>query len=372
MIVAKRFIEKFEEYCPLWLAEPNDPVGLHIGTLDKPIQKVMMTLDVRPEVVEEAIEKKVDLIIAKHPPIFRPIKRLTTEDPQNKMYLDLVQHNIAVYAAHTNMDIINDGLNDWFCDMLGIEAEDYLVQTHEIALKKLAVYIPVPQAKSLREALGKVGAGQQGNYKNTSYSLIGTGRFTPQEGAHPAIGAVGEEETVQESRIEVVFPETLADKVLAAMFEVHPYEEPVYDLFTLDNSKMTYGIGRVGFLKTPMTLDDFAKKAKQAFQLDGLRIVRSKEKDQLIHKVAICGGSGEKFYSQALKQKADVYITGDITYHTAHDMQANGLAAIDPGHTIERECIPRFIQKFEEWKVEENWEVDFIASETSTNPFEYK
>ena len=114
-IKAQDFIKKFESYCPQWLAEEGDPVGLHIGTLDKPIQRVMMTLDVRPEVVAEAIEKKIDLLIAKHPPIFRPVKRLITDSPQEKMYADLLKHDIAVYAAHTNMDIIEDGLNDWFC-----------------------------------------------------------------------------------------------------------------------------------------------------------------------------------------------------------------------------------------------------------------
>ncbi|MCZ1224180.1 Nif3-like dinuclear metal center hexameric protein, partial [Enterococcus faecium] len=109
-ISGRTFIQKFESYCPQWLAEEGDPVGLHIGTLDKPIQRVMMTLDVRPEVVEEAIKKKIDLLIAKHPPIFRPVKRLVTDQPQEKMYADLLKHDIAVYAAHTNMDIIWDGL----------------------------------------------------------------------------------------------------------------------------------------------------------------------------------------------------------------------------------------------------------------------
>ena len=64
-------------------------------------------------------------------------------------------------------------------------------------------------------------------------------------------------------------------------------------------------------------------------------------------RIAICGGSGEKFYPQAIAQRADVYITGDIYYHTAHDMQSAGLIAIDPGHYIESLCKQRFIEKFE-------------------------
>ena len=109
-------------------------------------QRVMMTLDVRPEVVAEAIEKQVDFIVAKHPPIFRSIRRLRADDPQQKMYMDLIKHNISVYAAHTNMDIIHDGLNDWFCEMLGIEETTYLVPTHTIKMKKLAVLFQLSKA----------------------------------------------------------------------------------------------------------------------------------------------------------------------------------------------------------------------------------
>jgi dinuclear metal center YbgI/SA1388 family protein len=371
-MLAKDFIRRFETYCPQWLAEEGDPVGLHIGTLDNEIQRVMMTLDVRPEVVAEAIEKKIDLIVAKHPPIFRSIKRLRADDPQQKMYMDLVKHDISVYAAHTNMDIIPDGLNDWFCEMLGIEQTEFLVPTHTVNMKKLAVFVPVPQAQAMREALGKAGAGQQGNYFNTSYSLIGTGRFTPNESAKPTIGEKGKEEAVQEAKIEVIFPETITENVIEAMYAVHPYEEPAYDLYSLDNLAQHYGIGRVGQLPAPTLLTDFIERVKDVFELDGLRVVEPLEKRNKVQRIAICGGSGEKFYQAAVQAQADVYITGDISYHTAHDMQAKGLTAIDPGHNIERECIPRFIKKFNEWKVEENWQVTFVPSETSTNPFQYK
>ncbi|MBF0015102.1 Nif3-like dinuclear metal center hexameric protein [Enterococcus casseliflavus] len=372
MISGQEFIKRFEAYCPLWLAEEGDPVGLHVGTLNKPLERVMMTLDVRPEVVAEAIEKKIDLIIAKHPPIFRPLNRLLTDDPQQKMLMDLVKHDIAVYAAHTNMDIIEDGLNDWFCELLEVEPDTYLKQTHQVKMKKLAVFTPVESAPALRKALGKAGAGQQGNYQNTSYSLIGTGRFTPQQAAHPAIGEIGKEEQVQEAKIEVIFPETIENKVLSAMIAAHPYEEPAHDLYALDNLPKTYGIGRVGNLAEPLSLDQFVERVKERFGLTALRLVSFPGAPEKIQRIAICGGSGQSFYSDALRHQADVYITGDISYHFAHDMQANGLIGIDPGHNIEKECIPRFIEKFNQWKAEENWAVTFVPSTTSTNPFDYR
>lgn len=372
-INGKEFIRRFEEYCPLWMAEEGDPVGLHIGTLDKPIQKIMMTLDVRPEVVAEAKAKNIDLIVAKHPPIFRPIKRLTSDDPQNAMYMELVKNDIAVYAAHTNMDIIWDGLNDWFCEMLEVEVSGYLTRTHVEKLKKLVVYVPEENAEALRQALGDAGAGQQGNYHHTSFTSTGAGRFTPTSDARPAIGKANQPEVVAEARIEVLYREFQEQKILEAMFAHHPYEEPAYDLVSLDNTPVTYGLGRVGSLAEAQPLDEFVAKVKSVFELEGLRLVQPVNAgNPLVQKIAICGGSGAGFYPDALAKGADVYLTGDVSYHTAHDMQAHGLTVIDPGHNIERVCIPRFVEKMNAWKKELNWDVEIIPSTTNTNPFQYK
>lgn len=369
MVYGRDVIQRFEDFCPLWLAEEGDPVGLHIGTLDREIKKIMVTLDVRPTVVQEAIEKKVDLIIAKHPPIFRPIKRLTPDTPQNAMYLDLVKHDIAVYAAHTNMDIIDGGLNDWFCEALDVKVDHYLRKTHEVALKKLVVFTPVEAAEAMRQALGDAGAGTIGAYHHASFSTKGDGRFTPTIHANPTIGEANQAEIVEEERIEVVYPENIEAKLLKAMYQTHPYEEPAYDLLSLDNQSKTYGLGRVGNLAEPMALPDFIEKVKVAFDLTDVRLIEADDSPRMIQRVAICGGSGEKFYLDALRQKADVYLTGDVYYHTAHDMQAAGLTVIDPGHHIEKLCVPKFVDLINTWKQELNWGVEVIASETNTNPF---
>ncbi|MCA5013379.1 MULTISPECIES: Nif3-like dinuclear metal center hexameric protein [unclassified Enterococcus] len=367
----KEFIEHFEAYCPQWLAEPGDPVGLHIGTLNKEVNRIMVTLDVRPEVVAEAVEKQVDLIIAKHPPIFRAVKRLDTDDPQTKMYADLLKHDIAVFAAHTNMDIIDNGLNDWFCELLEIENTTYLTKTHTVGYKKLAVFVPVEAAPQMRQALGQVGAGSQGDYQNTSYSLIGTGRFTPLEGADPTIGRIGQEEAVQEAKIEVIFPETIQADVIEAMLKAHPYEEPAYDVYTIENMTKEFGLGRVGELPKAMIFSEFVEKVKHVFDLEGLRIVCADE-EQMIQRVAICGGSGEKFFRDAIKKQADVYITGDVYYHTGHDMLTEELAVIDPGHYIEQLCKPKLVELFNQWKKAYNWDVTFIESQVDTNPFQFR
>jgi dinuclear metal center YbgI/SA1388 family protein len=262
---AQTLIDQFEEYCPLFLAEENDPVGLHLGTLQKDIKRVMVTLDVRCEVVKEAINNKIDLLIAKHPLIFHATKRLDTDNPQHKMYADLLKNDIAVYVAHTNIDIVKPGLNDWFMEMLNLTNEDFLKKTHEI-------------------------------------------------------------------------------------------------------NGISYGIGRVGELPEAISLIKFAEKVKEVFSLDHLRLI-TKTPNIPVKKIAICGGSGEKFYKEALRQNVDVYITGDIYYHTAHDMIAGHLHAVDPGHHIEVIFISRLVKMFNRWKKNNHWDIEIIASQENTNPF---
>ncbi|MCI1904084.1 MAG: Nif3-like dinuclear metal center hexameric protein [Enterococcaceae bacterium] len=370
MIEARTFIEQLNLFCPPYLGEEGDPNGLHLGTLDKKIGRVMMTLDVRPEVVAEAIEKKVDLLIAKHPPIFRPIERLTTNDPQIKMYADLLKHDIAVFACHTNMDIMEPGLNDWLAEKLGVQVDDFLAETHRFPYQKLAVFVPAPNADHIREVLQQAGAGRLGDYTGASFSAEGTGRFRPEKGAHPAIGKIGKLEEVIEEKVEVVFPKTLASEIVEAMLAAHPYEEPAYDLYDLSAPEKVYGIGRVGMLKKALPLERFVAQVKEAFRLDGLRLI-AEDPQKMIQRVAICGGSGGKLYPEAVLKGADVYITGDVYYHTGHDMLAHHLPVIDPGHYIEELCKEKFVEEFEKWKQKYAWDCEFMISETNTNPFRF-
>ena len=368
---ATDFIARFEQFCPPELVMPDDPVGLQIGSLDKDVQKILVSLDVRPEVVAEAIEKKIDLIIVKHPPIFRKIGSITDTSPQTQMYIDLIKHDVAVYCAHTNMDIIHNGLNDWFCEALGLDVVDYMEQTHTFYALKMQIYLPAESVTAFREALKKSGIGTIGDYTGCSFAGQGSGYFTPTDLAHPFVGSLGKEEATPEVKLEFNFwPEQTAD-VLKIIRDVHPYEEPVYDYFTDLSCPKTFGIGRMANLKEVMTLTDFTALVKKTFDLDGVRLI-SHEPNKLVKKIAICGGSAAKFYPSALKKNADCYITGDVDYHTGHDMIADGLSVIDAGHTIEKLCIPKLSALFETWKAENNWEVDIVPSEVNTNPFTYK
>lgn len=372
MVKVKDFIQRFEQFAPRYLAENGDPIGMQLGSTEQTIHRVLVTLDVRPEVVKEAIAKKIDFIFAHHPAVFRPAKNLVTDDPQNAMYAELLRHHIAVYAAHTNLDSANGGMNDWLAEQLQLQNVQILQPNYRRQIMKLATYVPQANAATMRQALAAAGAGQLGDYTAASFSYAGTGRFTPGTGAQPFIGQIDQAEAVAETKVEVVFPEDLTNKVLAAMFSVHPYEEPAYDLFHLDNKTgEQFGIGCVGEPQQQMTIREFAEFTRAAFDLHGLRLVTQKP-DELVQRVAILGGDGGKFYPAVLQQHANVFVTGDVYYHTAHDMLAAGLSAIDPGHHVESIVKAKAVPLFEQWAQAADWhDVTFMASTLSTDPFTF-
>ncbi|WP_010053739.1 Nif3-like dinuclear metal center hexameric protein [Carnobacterium maltaromaticum] len=370
-ILGNEFIQKFEEFAPKSLAENGDPVGLQIGTLNKTIKRILVTLDVRPEVVAEAIEQNVDLIFAHHPPIFRGAKNLVIDNPQNKMYAELLKHDIAVYAAHTNLDVATNGLNDWLGQAIGLDNTEIMSISKQESYKKMAAYVPKSHKKQVREALTAAGAGKIGpNYAQCSYTLDGVGRFTPINNALPAIGELNQAEEVNEAKVEVIFPQRLTESVERALFSSHPYEEPAYDLYTIENFVDSYGFGRVGNLAEPITVLDFATKLKTIFSVSGLRVVTATP-EKMIQRVAICGGSAGDYYLDAKKHGADVYITGDVYYHTAHDMLASGMTVIDPGHHIESICIAELADLFTEWSQTNHWDIEIVQSTLNTDPFTF-
>lgn len=368
------FVKKFEQEVPTWLAMDKDPIGLHVGDLRRTVKKIMVTLDVRPEVVEEAIKENVDFILAHHPPIYRPIARLDLSDAQNQMYAQLIKHDITVYAAHTNLDNANNGMNDWLAEMLQLEDVEIMDVTKTIHLKRLNVYVPYTHVEQVRHAMTNAGAGHITNdYRDCSYSVSGVGRFTPVQSAQPTIGEVGKPEEVAEERIEVIVKDSDLKNVIQAMIQAHPYEEPVFETYTIDQLQPEqFGLGRIGNLANEMDLSVFIEHVKQTFQVEGVRVVAPQNQtDKKVKRVALCGGDAGKYYPKAIQKGADVYITGDVYYHTAHDMQADGLTVIDPGHHIEEICIPKLHEMLASWSGELDWDVEIITSKIDTNPFKF-
>lgn len=362
-------IQVFERFAPKSLAMEGDKIGLQIGTLQKPIKKIMVTLDVLEEVVDEAIKEQVDLIIAHHPVIYNPLKTVITDNPAGRIVAKCLKHDITVYAAHTNLDVAIGGINDLLAEALGLENTELLVPTYEDSLKKLAVYVPEDHAEELRNALGNAGVGSIGNYSYCTFNSSGTGTFLPNDGANPFIGENGKLERVPEIKIESIFPASIQNKVISALLKVHPYEEPAYDVYPLDNKGQSLGLGRIGLLKNEMTLKEFAEHVKSSLDVSAVRVVGNL--DATVLKVAVLGGDGNKFWSKAKFKGADVYVTGDIYYHVAHDAMMEGLNMVDPGHNVEKvmkQGVERYLQAF---IAEKKYDTAVITSQIHTDPFQF-
>ncbi len=364
-------IQIFEQFSPKHLAVEGDRerIGLQVGTLNKPVKKIMVVLDVLENVVDEAISHDVDLIIAHHPPIFRPLKTVQTDTPSGRIIEKCILHNIAIYAAHTNLDVAVGGVNDMLADALGLTNVELLAPTYEEKLKKLAVYVPPESADKVRAALGSAGAGYIGNYSHCTYNTPGTGTFLPHQGTNPHIGEVGKLEVVDEIKIETVFPSGIQKKVITAMLNAHPYEEVAFDIYPLENDGNVLGLGRVGYLEQEMTLEQFALHVKNKLEVDGLRVVGSLS--DKVKKVAVLGGDGNKYVSHAKRAGADVYITGDMYYHVAHDAMMMGLNIVDPGHNVEKVMKKGVANMLKERFKEKKFEVTVITSELNTDPFQF-
>ncbi len=362
-------IQYLEEWMPKYLAMEDDRIGLQVGSLQKPVKKVMITLDVLENVVDEAIEKEVDLIVAHHPVIYRPLKNLRTDLPTGRLFEKLLKHDISVYVAHTNFDSAEGGMNDLMAQRLELIDLDVVIPIFTDELRKIVVFVPETHYEPMLKALGDAGAGWIGNYSHCTFSTPGVGTFIPQEGSDPFIGSHGKLEKVNEIRIETIIPKVLLKKAITTMLKAHPYEEVAYDVYPVEQTGKTFGIGRVGRLAQPMALRDLAQIVKESFSLQGLRFIGDENK--IIKKVAVVGGSGRDFIHQAAFKGADCLVTGDINYHDGHEAMILGMAILDGGHHMEH-IMKQAVAEYLHNKLSQTGsDTEVLVSSASTDPFQF-
>jgi dinuclear metal center YbgI/SA1388 family protein len=330
MIRVSDIVQWMEEWAPPSFAMEWDRIGLQVGNPDERIETVLATLDINEQVVQEAIHKGAKMIVAHHPLIFQPLKELRLDTEKGKVLQLLLQHNIAVYAAHTNLDIADGGVNDCLAERLQLRETQILSRQGNEELLKFVVFVPKSHVDEVRAAICQAGAGWIGRYSHCTFSTDGHGTFMPMEGTNPFIGKQGILETVQEVRLETIVPRRIQAKVVEACRKAHPYEEVAYDLYPLEVKGKAYGIGRIGMLEHPMTLSEFAAWTKERLASKHVRFVG--EPTRQITRVAVLGGSGIDWAKDAKTMGADVLVTGDVKYHEAQDAHALGIAVVDAGH----------------------------------------
>lgn len=317
-----------ETIAPLSYQESYDNSGLIIGNKAMEATGALFTLDVTEAIVDEAIALGYNLIIAHHPLIFKPIKSINGRNETDRCIIKAIKHDIAIYAAHTNLDNAPQGVNAMICEKLGLSRTKILDPAGEM-LRKIAVFVPLEHAEKVRNAMFEAGAGRLGDYNSCSFNTPGQGTFKAGNSANPFVGSIGELHTENELRVEAICEKQDLSRIIHAMVQSHPYEEVAYDVYPLVNKNPYVGSGMTGEMGEPMDEMEFLHLVKRTFGPGCLK--HSPLTGKKICKVAVCGGSGNFLISNALAAGADAFITGEIKYHD-YFMAEGKILLIEAGH----------------------------------------
>ncbi len=363
MVKIKDITNYLESIAPRSLQESYDNAGLITGNGNEEVKGILCTLDCIESIVDEAIQKKCNLIVAHHPIVFRGLKQLNGKNYVERTVIKAIKNDIAIYAIHTNLDNVMNGVNAKFASLIGLQDIKILAPKANTLLK-LETFIPVEQTEEVLDAIHSAGAGNIGNYSECSFRILGTGSFKPNEDANPLVGTKNQKELVQENKVEIIFPEYAKGNVLGALNQAHPYDEVAYYLTKLENKNNQIGSGMIGTLKDALEPEAFLKYLKEKLKLDLIKFTPVQKE---IKCVALCGGSGSFLLKAAIAQGADAYISADFKYHEYFDAEQKVMIA-DIGHyeseVATKELLDAFIsEKFPN--------IASYLSEVDTNPVQY-
>ncbi len=363
-MILQEITQVIEEFAPLSFQESWDNSGLIIGSSQQFIDKVLLTIDVTETVVDEAIDMGAQLIISHHPVILSGIKRFLGNTDNQRAIIKALKHDIAIYAAHTNMDVTPGGVNFRMGEKLGL-IEMQVLAPQAPSMYKLVTFVPQNYFEAVRETVFGAGAGHTGNYDSCGFSIEGKGFFRALEGSRPFVGQQGKLHMEPEVRFETVFPSYLKKNIITALLKSHPYEEPAYDIIALQNDNYTTGLGVIGKLPNPISEKHFLQSLKEIFLAPAIRHTNLFSRE--IQTVALCGGSGSSILEYAIRKKADVFITADCKYHQFADAAQDILIA-DIGHFESEQFTKEIFQEILKTRIPD---LPILFSKVKTNPINY-
>ena len=318
-----------ENWAPREIAWNRDNVGLQVGSTKRVIKNILLSLDVNTNVAEEAIKKNCNLIITHHPLLFNPLRKIDTDNDSTSLLVEkLIKNNITLFSSHTNLDFTKDGVSFELAKTLKLQNIRFLSNL-EANQYKLIIFVPEKNLDSVAQAIFENGGGVIGEYTHCSFRTKGRGTFKGSEKTNPTTGKKLQYEKVNEIKIEIIVDSWKLDKVMEAVRKVHPYEEIAYDIYSLKNKNINFGVGAIGAIKEPMTQETFLNYVSKSLNIKNFRYTTGKRNK--IKKVAVCGGSGSEFVPAAIKEGTDAYISADIKYHTFFDYHRK-ILLIDAGH----------------------------------------
>ncbi len=328
-MLVRDIIQTLEAFAPVIYQESYDNCGLQVGNPEETVRGILISLDVTEAVVDEAINRGCNVIVAHHPLLFSGLKRIAGRTYVERVVQKAIKNDVSIYAAHTNLDNMQRGVNAKIAEKLGLTHTSILSPKGN-TLSKLYTYAPADAADAVRDALFAAGAGHISKYRECSFNTVGTGTFRGEEGTNPAIGAAGgKREWVDEVKIEVIVEKHHEQAVMRALLDNHPYEEVAYEIIPLPNPNQHIGAGMVGYLAAPMDEMEFLAFVKEKMKTGCIR--HTELKGGKVKKIAICGGSGSFLLKDAIQAGADMFITGDFKYHQFFDAEGKIVIA-DIGH----------------------------------------
>ncbi len=364
-MICKEIIKYIEEWAPKEIAWQKDNVGLQIGTADRKLKNILLCLELTNEVIDDAIKKSCNFIISHHPLLFSSLKKIDLQNDKNSKLIErLIKKDITLYSAHTNLDFTRGGVSFELAKVLKLKNIDFL--THAKSNQyKLVVFVPSTFTEKVSDAIFEAGGGVIGEYKRCSFRTNGTGTFRGSERANPTVGKKGQDEKVEEVRLEVVIDSWKVKKVLSALFKVHPYKEAAYDIYPLENSG-NYGSGAIGELENSYSKVEFLKFISGQLKVKNFRYVESPKNK--IKKVAVCGGAGSALIQEAINANADAFITADIKYHSFHDAIGK-ILLVDAGHyETEIHSLNELKRRLSNYAGINNSNIKIFKYNGSTNP----
>lgn len=339
-----RIVEVLEQVAPLPLAEDWDNVGLLVGDKKMQVRRMMLTIDVTRAVLDEAKAKKVDLIIAYHPPIFDGLKRVVAGQGSSPLLYETIRAGIAIYSLHTALDSVVGGVNDLLAKIVGIQCARPLWPTKATQGKvyKLVVFLPESDIEGVSEAIFTAGAGvvgQGAKYTKCSFRTPGLGTFACGENSNPAIGKPGNFEQVNEYRLETIVKQGQLDEVVGAMLTSHSYEEVAYDIVPLQAGPVGTGLGRFGDLDKPTAVTTLVDRVKKALKVKIVGMIGPKRRQ--VKRAAVAAGSCGSMMRDVIKQGCDFYLTGELKHHHALELQEAGVTTVCVSHSNSERIILR-------------------------------
>lgn len=322
-----------DSFAPFNSAMDFDNCGILVGDKNSDVTKVILCLDVTSKVIDEAINKKANLIISHHPIIFNPIKSIDS----NSIIYKLIENKINVISAHTNLDMSSIlGVNTCLADALELSCLSSLSVYKSVNYNKIIVFAPKESSNLIRTEMASAGAGTLGDYAGCSFTFSGEGRFTPINNANPYIGKINKCETVNEDCIQMICKKQDTKKVIEAMKKVHPYEEPAFDIFEDLALKENTVCGFVGNTKKEFNCDEFALFVKEKLNANTVRYLK---RSNNINRVAICSGAGGNLIKEAINLNVDAFVTGEIKHHELLLAQENNISVVDVGHFASEDIV---------------------------------